>query len=656
MRRKLTSLPLSDPMYSVGYAGYYGIALMMASYKVLFISIIAHAAQFAFLILVENPHISKVYNPAPPRRTRHNSGNLSEEERPSSGEPEAAFATSEGSTFDAVHQPAQMHHIVGFQNMDFHRLIDVTTSLLSFYMFCLATLTPNTRLVRTLIFVNAFAWRLWFVLGLGYILDRQSKKKNWTRHFIKYGDTKEEAWRQWKYLYHLSMTMCYASFAAAAWKMYTFPTVWSYGLTPLRHVLGVAMIALQIWTAVSSYESLGEFGWFCGDFFYDPPSRSLSYSGIYRFLNNPERVLGLAGIWGVALITWSVPIFFLVATAHILHLAFLQFIELPHMRALYGRNLREVSGVSKTLRQALPDPVRRWQSAADEYINSSVEFIENVLDHARPKLAAAVETFVRDTTALFKSYPARISVSRVSPDLAGLDPSQYKLKVEGTPSLPTAEQQKNGGREGELARTPAARTNEFRTLILEYGAPIKVRWQAPVNHSKKDWIGLYMVADNQSREVTGISSNGRWIATNPGVYDSIRAEEGILVSDKLVPAGALSDDETDYYTGEVEFHGDKLWWTTGVFEFRYHHDGKHNVMALSQAFEIRIPRFDEDDVEVDSNGTIHRAVEQALLPIVQNCFDRDPEIAPSTPDEPFGSLVERDGRFAKRVVFAVHQM
>lgn len=79
-------------------------------------------------------------------------------------------------------------------------------------------------------------------------------------------------------------------------------------------------------------------------------------------------------------------------------------------------------------------------------------------------------------------------------------------------------------------------------------------------------------------------------------------------------------------------------------------------MALSQAFEIRIPKFDEDDVEVDENGTMHRAVEEALLPIIQNCFDRDPEVAPSTPEEPFGSRVERHGKFAKRVVFAVHQM
>lgn len=64
------------PMYSVGYAGYYvsipmiefnnldsesnangsqGISLFSASYTVFTVSLIAHAAQFAFLVLVEDP-------------------------------------------------------------------------------------------------------------------------------------------------------------------------------------------------------------------------------------------------------------------------------------------------------------------------------------------------------------------------------------------------------------------------------------------------------------------------------------------------------------------------------------------------------------------------------------------------------------------------
>ncbi|KAF2467706.1 phosphatidylethanolamine N-methyltransferas-like protein [Lindgomyces ingoldianus] len=657
------------PMYSVGYAGYYGISMMAASYKVLFISIIAHAAQFAFLTWVENPHIEKTYNPPPPRK-RLNSNRVNSEERPKSSQSEATFADG-APPLDPNGQPSEVHNIIGIQNMDFHRAIDVTVILFQFYMLCFAAMTPNTWPVRAFFVGNALAWRLWYSLGMGYILDRQSQKKNWTRHFIKYGDSKEEAWRQWKNLYHLSMTMCHASFICAAWKMYALPPDWSYGLVLLRHVLGAALIALQLWTVISIYDSLGEFGWFFGDFFFDPSPKNLTYSGIYRFLNNPERVLGLAGIWGLALITWSAPIFYLAAITHILSLAFLQFVERPHMQKLYGQNLRETSGLSKTLRQSLPSPIRGWHSAADGVLNSTAEFIEEVLESARPKLAAGVGTFVKDTKTLFKSYPARISITRLAPDLAGFDPKDYRVEITGKFSSPLAEYQKSGGREGEMARAPAIRTSEFRTLMFEYGSPIKVRWRAPLNHGKKDWIGLYMVADNASREITRISSNGRWVSTNRGVYDSIRAEEGILVSDKLLPAtsdntDADADADADCLTGEMEFRGDKLWWTTGVFEFRYHHDGKHNVMAISLPFEIRIPRFDDEDVELDlsanANGIgggisgIQGPVEQALLPVVQNCFDRDPEIAPETVEEAFGGLVEREGKFAKRVVFAVGMM
>lgn len=39
----------------LGYAGYYGLSLIVGSYPVLFVSLTAHAAQFAFLLFFENP-------------------------------------------------------------------------------------------------------------------------------------------------------------------------------------------------------------------------------------------------------------------------------------------------------------------------------------------------------------------------------------------------------------------------------------------------------------------------------------------------------------------------------------------------------------------------------------------------------------------------
>ncbi|KAJ9653681.1 phosphatidylethanolamine N-methyltransferase, partial [Neophaeococcomyces mojaviensis] len=106
---------------------------------------------------------------------------------------------------------------------------------------------------------------------------------------------------------------------------------------------------------------------------------------------------------------------------------------------------------------------------------------------------------------------------------------------------------------------------------------------------------------------------------------------------------------------------------TGVFEFRYHHNGMHNVLAISEPFEIQISRFSEDDLDLvepmnqslsasQNEDMIRKAIERALLPVVGNCFDRDPNIAPSTAQETFGGLVERDGKYARRVVYAIQQM
>ena len=636
------------PMYSVGYAGYYGISLMAASYKVLFISIIAHAAQFAFLIWVENPHIEKTYNPPPSRRQRsesepsemeHSDGHLTETDHVYNAPPLASPT-----------QPSPVHNLIGLNNIDLHRVTDSSVILLQIYVFALVVLTPSTSFYQALFVTNAVLWRLWYSMGVGYLLNRQSAKKRWTRHFLKYGESTEEAWRQWKGTYHLAMFLCYTSFVAASWKMYSLPHDWIHGMVLLRHVVGASLVALQIWTSISIYGSLGEFGWFFGDFFFDH-SPKLTYSGIYRFLNNPERVIGLAGVWGAALITGSRAIFCLALLSHVLTLSFIQLVERPHMQKLYGQSLRRESGLVKSLKRSLPPHLWQWQGSVDKMLEGTLDSLEDFVDAARPKIAAGVNLLVKDSTTLLK-HPTRLSITRIAPDLAGYDPKEYSIEIEGTRSVSSGT-----STNGKSTPPRSEQRSDFKPVILEYGAPIKVRWTAPLNHSKMDWVGLYMVSDNASREVTRVSSQGRWVATSNDQFGSIIADRGVLLSDKRVSGAARKDGESkDYLSGEMEFSGDKLWWTTGVFEFRYHHNGKHNVMAVSVPFETTINKFDEDDVEADATGSIRGAVEEALLQLVRNCFDRDPNIAPSTVDESFGGLVERDGKFARRVAYAVHQM
>ncbi|AEO66773.1 5a24cf65-e825-4400-b0fc-bbbea2286381 [Thermothielavioides terrestris] len=610
------------PMYSIGYAGYYGISMMAASYDVLFISILAHAAQFAFLALVENPHIEKTYNPPPPRQR----------------------ANSEASNHSETSaEPLPVHKLLGLKNFDFFRVTDYSTLLLVGYFAALTIVTPSTPLYRTLFVANALLWRLWYSVGLGVILTKQSNEKMFTRHFLKFGETVREAWRQWKGMYHLSMTLCHVSFLAACWKMYTYPEDWGYGWVLLKHVVGLSLVALQLWTAASIYDSLGEFGWFYGDFFFDSTGK-LTYKSIYRFLNNPERVIGTAGLWGMALITWSRAIFMLALIGHILTLGFISYVEKPHMQKIYGENLRKEAGLTKFIKRSLPEPVKGLQMSVDKVLDETKHFVDDFLDAARSKLSAGSSTIVRDTTALFNKYPARITLTRIAPDLAGYDPKHYSVSVEGTPLV--AADEKATGKESARARVPKA----VKTKVFEYGAPIRVRWTAPANHSKKDWVGLYMVTDNRSREITEVSSLGRWVPTCPGEYGTT-TDEGIVSSD--LPVAESDSHDVDLVQGEMVFEGDKLWWTQGVFEFRYHHGGSHNVMSVSEPFEVRLAKVDDENAE----GTVGPdEVEAALLPIVRNCLDRDPDIAPATAEERFGAHVERDSKYAKRVVYAIYHM
>jgi phosphatidylethanolamine N-methyltransferase len=133
-----------------------------------------------------------------------------------------------------------------------------------------------------------------------------------------------------------------------------------------------------------------------------------------------------------------------------------------------------------------------------------------------------------------------------------------------------------------------------KALRFHLGEQIIVEWRVPRHHSRKDWIGLYRVGANQSSLVTRTSSLGMWVPVHDEEWDGdIPIGES---SPTNVPADGEGPDADDEECGTVVIKGDKLPWMVGLYEMRYHHDGKYNVLALEGPIEIAgafisLPRF-----------------------------------------------------------------
>lgn len=598
------------PMYSIGYAGFYGICLITSSYTLFWASILAHAAQFAFLIIVENPHIDKTYNPPVPAKRKStldekSSQKLKEAISGKASPPMLAVFNSSAVEDDELVIP-ERKALVLLENFHITRSSDLLTFLVAFYSLLLVAL-PRTTFWYAFTLFNAFFWRSFHSFGLGYVLSQQSKNKYLIRLFLKYGRTTSEAYEQWQVVYNFATILSYISLLIVGFRQWESPYTRTYWL--FKYIIGGMLIALQSWTSYSIYESLGEFGWFFGDFFFPERAKTLTYSGIYRYLNNPERLFGIAGVWGLVLLTGSFSVTVLAFIWTIGSIYMIKFVEQPHMQKLYGGQIRSQSGITKTIKNAakIPPPVestvRKVQGSIDKVINETASVLEGFLDQAKPKLKTGVHDVVKDTQVLLKEYPARLTIVRVSDDMKGLDLTKYSLEIT-TPSISETQ------------------------LEFEYGTEISVHWTADPNHSPRDWIGLYKLTDNTSEDITKVSSQGRWSAISTDAYDdhidTVRSNNGT--------------------SGDVVFKGDTLFWKTGVYQFRYHHDGKHNCLAISKPFTI---------VATPINGTDAKTLGNQLLPVVQKCFVASDFIPPLTVNE---SWDLEDMTITKRLIYAIKEM
>ena len=138
--------------------------------------------------------------------------------------------------------------------------------------------------------------------------------------------------------------------------------------------------------------------------------------------------MGHAAFWGMTLICNSWSIFILAMFSQVSNFLFLNYVESPHMRKIYGDKIRKDAGVVKTVKAAslLPKKMKDEVDKIRGRIEDTPE-IQDVLQRTR-FVSDKAQGFVDNTTELVQSVAPRIQ-EMVTNSKMMLENSREKLFV-----------------------------------------------------------------------------------------------------------------------------------------------------------------------------------------------------------------------------------
>ena len=96
------------------------------------------------------------------------------------------------------------------------------------------------------------------------ILVGQERNRFWTKHFLRNGRTRLDAYESWKRLFNMLQCLQHLSFFMCAWRLFRMPgDSWISCVQPeyiSRLIFGVMCILISQWSLQQCYEALGDYG------------------------------------------------------------------------------------------------------------------------------------------------------------------------------------------------------------------------------------------------------------------------------------------------------------------------------------------------------------------------------------------------------------